>query len=113
MVGGQGVDIGRLGQDHPRPRQHLGAGGGQAFEALAAAQEELQAELVLHLADLLGKARLGGVHLARGHGDVHARIDDGRQVTQLDQRHRRRRWSGLGSRTLGTGGSRWNSKPTI
>jgi hypothetical protein len=70
-----------------RAAQHLGAGNGQPLQTLAATAEDLEAELVLELAQLLGQPRLRGVDASRRDGDVHARIGDGDQAAQLGQGH--------------------------
>jgi hypothetical protein len=59
------------------------AGRGQRGEPLALPYEDLEAELVLHLPDLLADARLRGVQGLRGVGHVHAVIDDRAQVLDL------------------------------
>jgi len=67
--------------DHPH------AGRGDALQAAATAGEQLEAEFVLQLLELLGQAGLGGVHALGRLGDVQPGIGNRDQVAQLGQCH--------------------------
>ena len=87
QVGGDRADVGRLGDDRAGAFQHVAAGVGHRVEALALAHEQLEAQLVLKLAQLLAQAGLGGVDALGGQRDVEAGVGDGNQVAQLGQGH--------------------------
>src|SRR5574337_1152802 len=59
QVRGDRADVGGLGQDDSRAFDHLFAGMGDRVEALALAHEQLEAQLVLQLPELLAEAGLG------------------------------------------------------
>ena len=64
------LDIARLDQNPLHDVGQFLAGLGQPQETLAAADEQLDAELVLQVLDVLGDARLGGVERIRYLGQV-------------------------------------------
>lgn len=68
--------------------EHSLALGRQRDQAARAAREQLKAELVLQLFDLLRQPRLRAMHLLGRNGDVQAGIDDGGEVAQLRESHR-------------------------
>jgi hypothetical protein len=88
LVGGVAADVGGLGQDPARMLDHRHARRRHRFQAAPLAHEQLEAELVLQLLELLGQSRLGRVHAFGRHGDVEAGIDDGDEVAELGQGHR-------------------------
>jgi hypothetical protein len=57
------------------------------LQAAALAHEQQETQLVLQLLELLGQARLGGVHARGGQGDVQPGVGDGNQIAQLGERH--------------------------
>ena len=87
QVGCQGANVGRLGKDVACTRNHLRPRCGYGIQTFAPAQEHLETELVLKLAQLSGNTRLGGVHALRRHRDVQAGIGNGDDVAQLGQCH--------------------------
>ncbi len=87
LVGGVGTDVGGFGEQAARMREHLDAGGGDAFEAAALACEQQETEFVLELLELLGQAGLRGVHAFGGLGDVEAGIGDGGEIAELREGH--------------------------
>ena len=87
FVGGVTADVGDFGQHLARVLDHPHAGRGDALQAAALATEQLEAEFVLQLLELLGQARLGGMHALGRLGDVQAGIGDGDEVAQLGQGH--------------------------
>ena len=87
LVGGVGADVAGFVEDAARVHQHALAGGGDRFQAAALAREQLEAEFVLELLELLGQAGLGGVHALGGQGDVEAGIGDGDEVAELGEGH--------------------------
>ena len=62
-------------------------GVGHRVEALALADEQLEAEFVLKLPELLAQAWLGSVDAFRGQRDVEAGVGDGNEIAQLGKRH--------------------------
>ena len=74
------LDVGRVDQHALDDLHHLLAGVGEAEQPLAAAHEQLDAEFVLQVADVLADARLRGVQRVRHLGQVevapHGLADD-------------------------------------
>jgi hypothetical protein len=91
QVGRQHADVRRLGKDAAGAGDDLGTGCGNGFEALALAQEDLEAQLVLKLPQLTRNTRLGRMHALGGQGDVEAGVGNGDDVAQLGQGHGRPR----------------------
>ncbi|KAG1396487.1 hypothetical protein G6F59_013798 [Rhizopus arrhizus] len=83
LVGGIGADVVGLGQHRAGAGDDLGPGRGDRFQAAPLAHEQQEAELVLQLLELLGQARLGGVHARGGQRDVQLGVGDGNQIAQL------------------------------
>ena len=86
-LGARALEVGGLGQHALGDLDHRLARLGKRGQALAAALEHRDAELVLERADLLRHARLRGVQRLRGLGHVEAAPGDFHQVAQLLELH--------------------------
>ena len=93
---GQRLDAARLAHDLRGAVDHLGAGVGRPHQRAALAFEQLEAELVLELLELLADAGLRGVQHARRLGDVEVVLGDRDEVAELDQFHRVLDWWAIG-----------------
>src|SRR5690242_21933314 len=76
---------------------------GDRVQALALAIEQLKAQLLLQLLELLAETRLGSVHALGSQGDVEPGVGDRDEVAQLGQRHAGAPWwparkAGVGDR---------------
>ncbi len=88
-IGRQGADIAGFQQHLAGPGDDFHTGRGDCYQAAALAQEELEAQLVFQLLELLGQARLGGVHQLGRLGDIESGIGNRDQIAQLGQGHGR------------------------
>ena len=96
QLGGERLDAARLAHDLRGAVDDLVAGVGRAHQRAALAFEQLEAELVLELLQLLADAGLRRVQHARGLRDVEIVFGDGHEVAQLDEFHRDREWWAIG-----------------
>ena len=85
---GQRLDAARLAHDLRGAVDDLGAGVGGPHQRAALAFEQLEAELVLELLELLADAGLRRVQHARRLGDVEVVLGDRDEVAQLYEFHR-------------------------
>ncbi len=88
LVGRVGADVVGFGQHRARALDDFLARRGHRFQAASLAHEQQEAQFVLQLLELLGQARLGGMHAGRRQRDVEVGIGDRHQVAKLGQRHR-------------------------